>query len=147
MRIFNESLQNVMRNLNREVQQIQGRTVKGLLQGAIVIRRDMDTTPPVIPVASNTLRTSWFIVSSAGDIRAKNLEPFISLKSAEAQMLARRGPLVIMGFSANYAAYVHEMVDATFQRPGAGAKFFEASINRNHGAVLDVIRKEAKVKK
>ena len=41
-----------------------------------------------------------------------------------------RKPAVVLGFSAYYAWYVHEMVGASFQKtPGAGAKFLEAAIS------------------
>lgn len=59
--------------------------------------------------------------------------------------LSQEPPAVIMGFSANYAPFVHENVGASFKRPGAGAKFFEASIKRNGPQMLTVIAQEAKV--
>jgi hypothetical protein len=50
-----------------------------------------------------------------------------------------------LGFTANYAWYVHENVGANFKRPEAGAKFFEAALKRNTDKILDIIKKEAKV--
>jgi len=38
------------------------------------------------------------------------------------------------------------MVGANFQRPGAGAKFFEAALKRNQGKILEIIRQEARIK-
>lgn len=114
----------VLRNLNREIKQIEGRTMKGLLRAAILVRRDMDRTEPLIPIDTGNLRASWF---------------------TDPQYMKGR-PVVRLGFSANYAWYVHEMVGANFQRPGAGAKFFEAALKRNQGKMLDVIRQEASIK-
>jgi hypothetical protein len=53
---------------------------------------------------------------------------------------------VICGFSAGYAVFVHENIGAHFQRPGAGAMFFSASINRNHQTILKIIAEEAQIK-
>ena len=120
------SLDNVMRNLNKEVNRIQNKSLKGLIKAAAYVRRDMDKTSPLIPTDAGNLRESWFTVASH---------------------LSANRPFVLMGFSANYAEFVHEMVGAKFQRPGAGAKFFEAAINRNHEKILEIIRKEARIKK
>ena len=144
-----QSLQTVMQNLNQEVQKIKGRTMPGLIQAAAHIRRDMDQTPPKILVDTGNLRQSWFTTRIHQKLR----------------------PILIMGFSANYAFYVHEMVDADFQTPrwryrpeaaargprggrriwvipreGAGAKFLEAALNRNHQEILRIIRREAQIR-
>lgn len=121
------SLKKVMTNLNKEVRAIEGRTMLGMIDAAIIIRRDMDRTPPLIPVMTGNLRNSWFTTPIPGSVLVKN-------------------PTLIFGFSANYAAYVHEMVGAHFKREGAGAKFFAAALDRNHREILEAIRKEAKVK-
>jgi len=117
-------MDNVLRNLNKEITKVEGLSMKGLIRAAIIIRRDMDKTSPLIPIDEGNLRASWFT-----DPRRTS-----------------KGPSLRMGFAANYAWYVHEMVGANFQRPGAGAKFFEASLKRNKGKILEVIRKEAKIK-
>jgi len=119
-----EGFEKVMANLHKEVARIEGVTVSGLQLAAAKIRVDMDKTEPLIPVDKGNLRASWFVSS------------FRTLK----------GPGVVMGFSANYAAWVHEMVGAHFRKKGAGAKFFEASIKRNEKAVLEIIRNNAKIR-
>ena len=114
----------VVRNLRREVKKIEGRTMKGLIRSAIVIRRDMDKTPPLIPVDEGNLRASW------------TTNPFF----------IGSNPAILMMFTAEYAVWVHENEGATFKRPNAGAKFFEASLKRNAGRVLGIIQQEAKVR-
>jgi hypothetical protein len=52
-----------------------------------------------------------------------------------------------MGFAASYAWFVHENYGAHFQRPGAGAGFFLKAIQNNKQKILEVIAKEAKIKK
>lgn len=113
----------VVKNLNKAVQEIEGRSMKGMLRATIFIRYDMEHTQPLIPVDTGNLRSSW--ISEAIYVSGK--------------------PAVICGFGANYAVYVHENIGATFQRPGAGAMFFSASLNRNHKRILEIIREEAKI--
>jgi hypothetical protein len=135
-------IQEVMDNLNREIENIEGAGKRGLISAAVIIRRDMDKTPPKIPIDTGNLRASWTTVR---------------LWPAELALL--------MGFNANYAVFVHESVGADFTsprkrytqsasprgprggryidytpRPGAGAKFFEASLYRNKELVLQTIR-------
>lgn len=112
----------VLRNLNREIKQIEGLTMKGLIQSAILIRRDMEQTSPKIPVDTGNLRASWFTDSH----------------------YQGQNPVVRLGFSAYYAWKVHENVGANFKRPGAGAKFLEAALKRNKNQILKTIAREAK---
>ena len=142
-----EGIKEVSNQLNKELDKITIRTSKGLILAAALIRKDMDDTEPKIPIYTGNLRASWF----TDPIRAKT------------------GPALLMGFTANYAAYVHEMVDANFKgdpdkvrytksgkvtaatkkftrRPGAGAKFLEAALYRNKDEIINIIRDNAAVK-
>jgi len=76
----------VIANLNKEVLKIEGLTMKGLIRSAFMIRRDMAVRPPLIPIDLGNLNASWFIT------------PFRTTT----------GPVVFIGFTANYAVYVHE---------------------------------------
>ena len=113
----------VKANLRKALKQIENQSAKGLIQSAILIRVDMDKTPPLIPIDLGNLRASWFTNS------------FRTFK----------GPGLMMGFSANYAAAIHEKVGAKFQRPGSGPKFFEASLKRNRKEIINIIGINAKV--
>jgi len=136
-----KGFEEVIKNLNKEIKAIQDRTMFGLIEAAVFIRRDMDETPPLIPVDTGNLRASWFT------------ETF------------RQGELfgLTIGFNANYAVYVHEMVGADFTSPrwrsrpggkqywytpreGAGAKFFEAALKRNGDKIIKIIQETAKIK-
>ena len=116
-----QSFNTVMMNLNEAIDRIAGASLKGLIKGAVIIRADMDRTPPMIPVDTNNLRSSWFTSTAYSNDK----------------------PTVYLGFTANYAVYVHEMINANFQRPDSGAKFFEASLKRNGEKILQIIREEA----
>ncbi len=112
----------VRKNLQKALQKMEKGSMEGMLNAAIDIRRDMEVTPPIIPVDLGNLRASWFTNS------------FRTFK----------GPGVIMGFNANYAAAIHEKVDADFKRPGSGAKFFEKALKRNKKNILLTIGKNSK---
>jgi hypothetical protein len=127
----------VMTNLNREIGAIVGRTMGGLIDAAIIIRRATETEEPKVPVDTGNLRHSWF-TSSFYD---------------------GQNPGLFLGFSANYALWVHENVGADFTSPrkhrktgkmytprqGSGAKFLEAKINTHHDDILNAIKNKAQI--
>lgn len=117
-------LDKILRNLNKEMTKITGGTMRGLVKSAIVIRQDMEKTSPKIPIDTGNLRASYFTNPHYID----------------------RDPAVTLGFTAFYAWFVHENIGATFKRPGAGAKFLEESLKRNAGRVIEIIRREARIK-
>jgi len=119
----------VLSNLNKEIKAIEGRSMQGLIRAAIILRADMDTTPPLIPIDTGNLRSSWFTTNF------------------------RQGTMfgLTMGFSANYAVFVHEMVDKgskviNWSRPDSGPKFFEAALKRNKERILQEIADNATIK-
>ena len=152
----------VIRNLNKNIQEIKGVSLKGLIRAGIIIRRDMDQTSPTIPVNFGNLRASWSMITSNSTVVEGSSPMFTgdaaallaSLHQSEAAIAASKArslskgvhPVVVFGFSAFYTWFVHESVDDNFQRPGSGAKFFEASLNRNRDKVLSVIKREAGLK-
>lgn len=120
----------VMDNLNKEIQNVKDRSLKGLIEGVALIREDMDKTEPLIPLDTGNLRASWFTTPHKDENTL----------------------FVVCGFGANYAIYVHEMVDKSgkainWSRPGSGPKFFESSFKRNSQRVLQIIKENAEIKK
>jgi len=129
----------ILSNLNKEIRNIEGRSMKGLIQAAIIIRNDMENTPPLIPVDTGHLRSSWFTSPLRKD-----------------SMIG-----LLMGFNANYAVFVHEMIGPGkpgwrygpgkgkkrwyIPRPKAGPKFLEASLKRNKDNVLKEIRDNVQI--
>ena len=120
-----KGIDDVMRNLNKEVAKIKHRTAAGLTLAAANILADCDRVSPTIPVDTGELRASRFV---------------------SPPMLIGNKTTIMFGFSANYAAAVHEMVGANFKRPGSGARFLEASLKRNVKSSLKIIRDNAKIK-
>ena len=115
----------MIHNLNREIDKMQAKGYLGLYNAANLIRRDMDQTEPLIPVDTNTLRSSWSVAKIPPDLKG---------------MIG-----VLIGFTANYAFLVHEDMERKFHRPGSGPKFFEASLKRNKDKVLDEIKKAVQI--
>jgi hypothetical protein len=150
-------LETVLRNLKRELDKIEGKTLKGLIRGGIIVIRDTEDTSPKTPVDTGNLRASRFMVTSKGDIKQGQSPGFKGNKAAELssdhnsalatgeEVAKKTGrPTVIIGYGANYAEAVHEDVGRNYRRPGSGAKFLEASLKRNAGKVLQVVAEEAK---
>jgi len=120
----------IIKNLNIEIMRITQGGKEGLLQVAKEIRRDMVITAPTIPVDKGNLINSW----SASPVK---------------DSVGNNG--VLMGFSANYALWVHEMIEPinwtqSDKSPAPGAKFFQAAINRNRETILQILADHTKVK-
>lgn len=108
-------LNTVLRNLNKAVRGIENRSQTGLLLvGQLIKRRSVQLTP----VDTGNLRNSAYVTPMAHAVE--------------------------IGYTASYAAYVHE-VDKAYRAPGTGWKFLERAIRENTKAILDLIRKTARV--
>lgn len=158
----------VMEGLNRALKQTKENSLRALIRCSIVVRRGTEKESPKTPVDTGNLRASWFAVttkeiktSSAGfkGEDAGEMQTNHSNAISEAKNMVRVYPYpsLVMGYTANYALYVHEMVDADFitprkrggkttaRRSGAGAKWFEASLLRNEQEMLRIITQEIKL--
>jgi hypothetical protein len=164
---FLRGFREVEANLNREVVAIRGRTIKGLILAVAFIRNDTETTPYITPMESGNLRSSWFAATAKGMVakdkyskefkddpgrrlRAAQLASEHSAAITEAKGLMTSAEIggslgIMFGYSANYAAYVHENIDAKFKRPGSGPKWFEAALKRNSKTVLKIIGDNVKI--
>ena len=97
----------VLRNLAREIENIKERSLVGVLEAAALIRRDMDKTPPLIPVDIGNLRASWFVVTAksqenessnfkgemAGKLKSQHNSVMSRMKSIA---MSTKQPIVIM---------------------------------------------------
>lgn len=138
-------LDNVVANLNKEIRAIEGRSLAGMLKAAAFIRKRMDEVPPKIPIGPTAgqvaewKKQGYYREVGTGNLRASWFAHGLRLSI---------GPAVILGFSANYAAYVHEMIggNVRWTRPGSGPKFLQAVLRRDQGQILKIIHQEAKIK-
>lgn len=151
-----QGLDRVMKNLNKEIDQIKDRTMKGLIRASIIITRGMDKK---IPVDLGNLRASRFTTTpksvrqgksptfKGDEVDKLSQQHQMVVTDAQKVLMASKHVAIMMGFTAYYAWYVHEMVGATFQRGTAEAKFFESTLKEKKDEVLAMIAKEAKIKK
>jgi hypothetical protein len=139
-----KGIDTVMKNLNAEVKKIEGRTMAGLIKAGIEIRRSMEKDSPKIPVDTSNLRSSFSMVTSGGQIlNSGNNSSFTSELSTAASSSGKE--MIALGFGANYAFWVHENMDANFQRPGAGPKFLETALNNNKSKIIQIIKDNVKL--
>jgi len=116
----------VLRNLNAALTYIEVGSAAGLVEAAEFIHADTEKTPPLTPVDTGNLRSSW-----TTRFFRKNKQS-----------------VIIFGYSANYALYVHERLGPTnWSRKNSGAKWFEYAIKRNADRIFHLISKGAKIKR
>ena len=153
-----EGMDRVMKKLNQETTAIKGRTLHGMIRAAIIVRRDMDHGVPKVPVDTGNLWSSFFVVTSKGNVEQGQSPSFKDddngkmstnhsavINKVKGTILNSKTPVVVMGFTANYAMWTHELIGRKYQRQGAGPRYFQASIRRNMPAMLKVIRDTAKI--
>jgi len=163
-----KGFEQVVHNLNRELMALEERSLAGLLHAIAFVRVDMDKTPPTIPVDLGNLRASWFVctkkstktdepVWDAGPDREGEFRDVAKLSSdhSSAIQFAKQAANsvkhsnVVAGFSANYAAPVHEMEDTksvNWNQPGSGSWFFVSALNRNKDEIVKIVAENSKIK-
>lgn len=159
----------IMIKLQGEISKMKKKSNRGLVEAAMYIRNDTERTPYITPRDYGNLRASWIIVSKQGlqpdplnysghfkrNVRKKI--PVATFKGWHADAIAEARAIVageavnrasvMFGYTANYAMWVHEMMDANFSQENSGPKWFQESIDRNHNKILKIIRENSTVSK
>jgi hypothetical protein len=117
---------NVIRAFQYRVGQIQGATIAGMEMAAEYLHNNMETIPPLVPVSN--------------DIKDEHLRDTWEVET----MVTPVGGKITMGYTKEYAWYVHEMThppygDVKWTRPGSGPHWFMESLQRDRPAMLDII--------
>lgn len=108
----------VLRNLNREIGKIKGRTIQGLLKAGLLVQGDAQRQTPV---DTGALKSSAYTVGiQEGDT-----------------------PIVEVGYTQSYAPFVHE-IDKNYTV--GNWQFLRNSLDQNAEKVLRIIAEEAKIK-
>lgn len=144
-------LNTVTKKLNDKIGEVRENATTGLIQAAILIRQDMEKSEPKIPIDTGNLRASWFTsvtngkgqVETAGGGGDPDFPKIASV--AQSILTTKPNPALLMGFSANYAIFVHENAEAQFQRPGSGPFFFKAAMLRNSAKIIQIMAKYNKL--
>jgi len=154
----------VMSNLNRELEGIKGRSMKGLIMSAAFIRRQTELEEPLTPVDFGNLRASWFVTTAAKSIGTEGPKTFKgpnASKIAEQKAMAvsegqgeiaamdtKDKKFLMMGYGANYAGFVHEFIPgiANFKRPGAREKWLQSHLYKNTAKIVQIVKDNAQIK-
>lgn len=161
-----KGLAEVEKALNRKLELIEGKTIKGLVSAALLIKREASLRTPVV---TENLRASCFVSSYlfpvGGDnpsfygAQASQVELSFKKAKEKADSLLRRekpkagkvdkSPVVAIGYGAFYAAYVHEYpLAGKTGKVGASTvgewKFLENGIKYQFNYLLEVVVKDAK---
>jgi hypothetical protein len=156
----------MVNNLNKEIMNIQGRTTRGLVLAAILVYRETEKGAIVTPLDYGNLRASFFIVTRKSVPRGSGTARFNGPKGArisaehvssipEFQQKCidnKKAQMIILGYTANYATYVHEAYGHKFkQRRGkmagrSGPGWFRAAFEAKKPEMLAVIAANTKIK-
>jgi hypothetical protein len=150
-------LDRAMRELTKEVQKVEGRTIQGLIKGMLVVMADSQRRTPV---DTGNLRASHFLVwrTPEGQVGGMNLSPSFSDEKntakdvaeahtetvSEAQLAVEK-PGVAIGVGAGYAFYVHE--DRKAYHPVGEWKFLQHAFEANKARFLRIVAAEARKKR
>jgi len=165
-RIF--GFEEVMDNLNRELEAIENRTMGGGIKAIAFIREQTEMKEPLTPMDLANLSNSWFVVtatsvpSGRGTAKFKDnkrtgltaarlaTEHNSTVEEAKAIVKAMEGvkyKILMFGYSANYALWVHENIGAeNWKRPGSDSKWLETHMKRNTGKIIQIIKENAKIR-
>ena len=122
LRMAVTGLNDVIKNLKREMGEIEGGTVQGLRKVGLFVENESNE---IVPQDKGVLINSSF---SNADI-------------------VNGVPVARIGYTAKYAPIVHEMPTSfNYTKPGTGPKFLEKAVKNNVQAILGIIRKSARVK-
>lgn len=145
-------MQRTMNNLRKEAAQIRGKTRRGYIEAALIIRKADLTEAPIVPVDTGNLRNSWFAtvgtrtqrgrkkLSERAAERARYHNVDMSKYVTEAQKSLY--PMMVYGYLANYAVKVHE--DKELKHKGeTGAKYMESSIKSHKNDILQKLKENA----
>ena len=112
----------VLANLNKQILKIKGRTLKGLYTAALLVK---NRAVKITPYRLGNLAGSAYVT------------PVKSLTK----------PIVEIGYTAVYAPIVHEMpASYNYTKPGTGPKFLEKALRSSAKDIIEIIKKEAKIK-
>lgn len=147
----------VMEELNRVLKHYKATlTNKGFIEVAIEIRRSTEANSPLTPLDTGNLRASWFTVIKGKGEQDTGTFPLTKPEKVKKSELAFQRsvvaamnvasnsinhPNMIFGYSANYAAAVHEMEggDIKWNRAGSGPKWLERHLKIKKFEILKIM--------
>ena len=113
---------NFLKNLDRAIKDIRGRTAEGMLAAGILIEAESKERTPV---DEGNLKASHYYAKGGSFIA-----PIVQIGAG-------------VGYTANYAVYVHEDLNA--RHTVGQAKFLESAVYDNREKILEVIANRARI--
>jgi len=160
---YMKGLQELIANTNKEIGNLREGSLKGMIQSAALIRHETEHSYPATPRKLGNLVASWFSVTAravhagkspnfkgnkAGEFETEH-GAAIAEKRAEATSFSSSGRQILtMGYSINYAGFIHESLIArkfTPRRPAANIKWFEHHFKANKDRIVGLIRANTKI--
>ena len=118
-----EGLDEVLRNLDKEVKGIRGRNRKGMQAAGLFIKGESMEHTPVSPDGGVLVNSAFF-----------------------STIEAPKGAILRIGYTAKYAPFVHEMPESNnFTKPDTGPKFLEKAVKNHMAKILEIIRNRTKI--
>jgi len=145
----------VLKNLNKAITDIRLHTKEGLTEAALVVKYD---SVKGTPIDLGNLRNSAYILVT--DTREDNPTPNFTGSDAgkmasdhsshlsEARGIVNKGKHkfnAIVGYTANYALWVHEMPSHYNFNSGSN-KFLEKALFKNKNRIFQILTKHAKLR-
>ena len=152
-----KGLDEVLKNLNKEINKIEGDVQAGLIVGGALIKGHSQGE---CPVDLGNLRASAYLVAGNGQVEAESsfelsrrgkpdkgaervaAEHSGHIQSAASEAKSKGYPFIELGYTAFYAEAVHE--DPTAYHPSGKYKFLEDPIKKDANMVLELVKKKAK---
>ena len=116
-------MKTVLRNAAKANSLIGAALARGLKRGGLFLQRESQR---IVPVDTSNLKNSAFTRNIGGE-----------------SFSGGNRPDIIVGYTAEYAAYVHEDLDAAHKR-GKVAKFLERPARQKRKEILSIVVEEAK---
>lgn len=109
-----DGIEKVLRRANKEIEQVESKSLSGLYAAGLKIQRD---SQGLVPVDTANLKGSAYT--------------------------QREDKGVVIGYGAEYAAAVHEDMEA--RHTVGQAKYLEQAVRQNERAIVDIVRRFAGV--
>jgi len=147
-------LERVLKRINKMAAKIPYRTLKGMITAGLYVQGE---AMKLVPVDLGNLRSSAFTVwgASSANKSGKFSGPKGSeMKQDHDQVVSEENskmsksiifPSVEVGFSAYYAVFVHEDLDAAHSK-GQQAKFLQTALAKNRAEIMSIIINEVRTK-
>ena len=148
-----KGLDNILKNLNKEIQNIKYRTQDGLLAAAFLVKA---RALPITPILTGNLRASAYVIGGetgkqhslsrkmSGAMKQKMDMKYTGGGSPKLERTMAGGdPWAVIGYSANYAIFVHE-IDRNYTV--GHWQFLHTAIVESIGDILKIIKQRARIK-